>query len=343
MRYWVYMNGEVPGSFTAEELAALPGFSMTALVCPAEGEILEKNWRRAGEFPNVARAVAAREEKGPPPLPAAAVAAEAAAVAAADVDAMIDTASTRLFSHVADLMKELESRREEKALVVSLQRQIAALKEELGRTRERADMLELRLPRIAELEESTRKQHSAVESLQASLSAREAALNDARIAAEKLRNELEAARRRQLETANDLALRNRLVDRLSKELSEKELSLAKSLGVIRRLEEDLDRLCPPGAAALPRASAAVPPPATRVDLPPAEPPALAGPAIPPAPEPLLPSDAAGSKTLPPSPTPYTLDEPPTTPPYLEPPHAEVPKAQQALVSFIKKIFPGQPH
>ena len=46
MKYWVYMNGEVPGSFTAAELAGLTGFSMTSLVCPAEGEILDKNWRR---------------------------------------------------------------------------------------------------------------------------------------------------------------------------------------------------------------------------------------------------------------------------------------------------------
>ncbi|MBI3564125.1 MAG: hypothetical protein HY079_02895, partial [Elusimicrobia bacterium] len=225
MRYWAYMNGEVPGSFTAAELAALPGFTMTTLVCPAQGEIAEKNWRRAGEFSDIARAVAARESAPPPaPVTGASVAAEAAAGAASDVDAMIDTASTRLFSHVADLMKELETRREEKALIVSLQRQIAALKDELTQTRERADMLELRLPRIAQLEESTRKQHEAVESLQQSLQSREQALNDARIAAEKTKNELEATKRRLTETVNDLAMRNRLVDKLSKELSEKELS-----------------------------------------------------------------------------------------------------------------------
>lgn len=249
MRYWVYMNGEVPGSFTAEELAALSGFSMTALVCPAEGEILEKNWRRAGEFADIAGAVVAREQKGPPPLPLPAASAEAAAAASADVDAMIDTAGTRLFSHVADLMKELESRREEKALIASLQRQLSAVKEELAQTRERANLLEMRLPRIAELEESTRKQHASLESLQSSLTARESALNDARIAAERLRNELEATKRRLQETSNDLALRNRLVDRMSKDLSEKELSLAKSLGLIRRLEEDLHRLCPDPAIA----------------------------------------------------------------------------------------------
>jgi hypothetical protein len=66
MRYWAYMNGEVPGSFTAAELAALPGFSMTTLVCPAQGEIAEKNWRRAGEFGDVAAALTARENAARP-------------------------------------------------------------------------------------------------------------------------------------------------------------------------------------------------------------------------------------------------------------------------------------
>lgn len=361
MRYWTYMNGEVPGSYDPAELAALPGFSMTTLVCPAAGEISEKNWRRAGEFGDIAAAVSARERQAAPPEPAAA----AVAAAAADVDSLIDTASTRLFSHVADLVKELENRREEKALIVSLQRQIAALKEELGQTRERSNLLEMRLPRIAELEETARKNHAALESLQASLQAREAALNDTRIAAEKTRNELEAARRRLTETVNDLALRNRLVDKLSKELSEKELSLAKSLGVIRRLEEDLNRLCPdPAMIAISSGMAATPPPRpleTRPAAPPpppepaapppapaasssAEPAALTGPAIPPAPEPLAPLSSAPGAELPPSPTPYTVDEPPATPPYLEPPPPpESPKAHEALLTFMKRLFPGQPH
>jgi hypothetical protein len=356
MRYWAYMNGEVPGSFTAAELAALPGFSMTTLVCPAQGEIAEKNWRRAGEFGDVAAALTARENAAPLPSAATATAA-AAASASTDVDAMIDSASSKLFSHVADLMKELESRREEKALITSLQRHIAALKEELAQTRERSNLLELRLPRIAELEETHRKSQAALESLQTSLLTREQALNEARVAAEKNKNEAEAAKRRLQESVNDLAVRNRLVDRLSKDLSEKELSLAKSLGVIRRLEEDLNRLCPDPGSALPSRAAEAPvrpsesaPPqayARNAD----EPPALTGPAIPPAPEPLaVPLEASSpeasprSMPLPVPLTPYTLDEPPTPPPYLEAmPAGERPKAQQALVSFLKRIFPGQAH
>ncbi len=244
MRYWAYMNGEVPGSYTAAELAALPGFAMTTLVCPASGEIAEKNWRRAGEFGDVAAALTARESAAPPPATAATTTASAAASASTDVDALIDSASTKLFSHVADLMKELETRREEKALITSLQRHIAAMKDELASTRERSNLLEMRLPRIAELEEAHRKDQAALESLQTSLLTREQSLNESRIAAEKIKNDSESAKRRLAETVADLAVRNRLVDKLSKELSEKELSLAKSLGVIRRLEEDLNRLCP---------------------------------------------------------------------------------------------------
>ncbi|HEX4047989.1 MAG TPA: hypothetical protein VH309_09160, partial [Elusimicrobiota bacterium] len=152
----------------------------------------------------------------------------------------------------------------------------------------------------------------------------------------------------------DLAVRNRLVDKLSKELSEKELSLAKSLGVIRRLEEDLNRLCPEaGPRGLPASAAAPVSLAPRPQAPPApayapaspEPPALTGPAIPPAPEPLIPLEAAPAPKPVPLPlTPYTLDEPPSPPPYLEEmPPSERPKAQQALVSFLRRIFPGQDH
>lgn len=351
MRYWAYMNGEVPGSYSAAELAALPGFSMTTLVCPSEGEIAEKNWRRAGEFSDIAAAVAGREAAAPPPAPVAALA-SAAAAPSPDVDALIDSASTKLFSHVADLMKELEGRREEKGLIISLQRHVAALKEELAQTRERSNLLELRLPRIAELEETNRKQISSLESLQSSLLAREQALNEARVAAEKNKNEAETAKRRLAETVNDLSVRNRLVDKLSRDLSEKELSLAKSLGVIRRLEEDLNRLCPdPGLLPASATPAPAPPPepappAQAYARTEAEPPALTGPAIPPAPEPLNPPEAfASAPALPQVPiTPYTVDEPPTAPPYLETmPPGERPKAQQALVNFLKRIFPGQSH
>ena len=328
MRYWAYMNGEVPGSFNAGELAALPGFSMTTLVCPASGEIAEKNWRRAGEFGDVAAALIARDNASPPPPNAATATASAAVAASSDVDALIDSASTKLFSHVADLMKELENRREEKGLITSLQRHIAALKEELAQTRERSNLLELRLPRLTELEEAHRKSQAELESLRTGLLTREQSLNEARIAAEKNRNEADTAKRRLEESINDLAVRNKLVDKLSKELSEKELSLAKSLGVIRRLEEDLNRLCPDPALMAPAPAAAAP--LNNADAQ--------------RPAPLKASPALRHDILPQAPAPYTMDEAIPLAPYLESmPASEPPKAQQALTKFLKKIFPEQPH
>ena len=61
---------------------------------------------------------------------------------------------------------------------------------------------------------------------------------------ERMRGDFEGSKRRVQETESDLGIRNRLVDKLSRDLSDKEFSLAKALGVIRRLEEDLNRLCP---------------------------------------------------------------------------------------------------
>lgn len=333
MKYWTYMKGEVPGSYEPVELVALPGFTMTTLVCPGEGEIAEKNWRRAGEFDDIVRALEAHQSKSPPAAPLG------APPTSNEVDALLDTASTRLFSHVADLMKELETRRDEKSLIVSLQRQISTLKNELARMREAATTMEIRLPRIAELEESQRKDHVAMSQVQASLTAREVQLNELRVTYEKARGELDGAKRRVQETDNDLGIRNRLVDKLSHDLSEKELSLAKALGVIRRLEEDLNRLCPspemfkptPEAAGATPDVAPAPIPAHRV--------------VEPVVNKVLSVPEFKTPVPPPTPASFTNDDPPPPPPYLEPhgPAAEPPKAQEALRGFFRKVFPGQSH
>lgn len=340
MKYWTYMKGEVPGSYEPADLVALPGFTMTTLVCPGEGEIAEKNWRRAGEFDDIVRAHDARQRSQPPSAPLGAPPVN-------EVDALLDTASTRLFSHVADLMKELETRRDEKSLIVSLQRQISALKDELNGAREAKTMLEMRVPRIAELEEALKKDQAALAIMQSNLAARDSQLAEARVVSERLRMELDSAKRKVQESENDLGIRNRLVDKLSHDLSEKELSLAKSLGVIRRLEEDLNKLCPspellkPASAPAPVRQAAPPPPAPAAEKPlpeiaplkPIEPVRVLS--VPPAPE---------IKTPVPPPSTFTNDEPPQAPPYLEPNQpAETPKAQQALMSFLRKVFPGQTH
>lgn len=346
------MKGEVPGSFEPAELAALPGFSMTTLVCPASGEIAEKNWRRAGEFEDIAREVTAREAGRPPLAPP-----QPPVASPSEVDALLDTASTRLFSHVADLMKELETRRDEKSLIVSLQRQISALKEQAAQAREQVTMLEMRVPRIAELEEAQRKDRAALAQLQANLTAREAQLNELRATYERARAELDAAKLRATEANNDLTIRNRLVDKLSHDLSEKELSLAKSLGVIRRLEEDLNRLCPPAEMLKAEPPRAEPPAPVRAPV------RLEPVAPPPAPTPVLvsaeadlPPSATAAPIDPPqepvkvlsvpdlkTPVPFTNDEPPPMPPYLEPPVTQAPKAHEALMGFLRKVFPGQNH
>lgn len=340
MKYWTYMKGEVPGSYEPADLAALPGFTMTTLVCPGEGEIAEKNWRRAGEFEDIVRALDAHQAMNPPAAPLG------APPVSTDVDALLDGASTRLFSHVADLMKELETRRDEKSLVVSLQRQISALKGELATARETASMLEIRIPRIAELEEALRKDQAALAQAQAALAAREAQLSDLRAVAEKTRGELDVAKRRASQSEGDLAIRNRLVDKLSKELSDKELSLAKALGVIRRLEEDLNRLCP-SPEMLKAAAAPTPPPVVRAAPPPPPPPAPAEPSplvVEPLPNRVLSVPEFKTPVPPPPAGAFTNDDPPPAPPYLEPQHPiETPKAQEALLGFLRKVFPGQNH
>ena len=330
MKYWTYMKGEVPGSYEPEALAALPGFGMTTLVCAAQGEIAEKNWRRAGEFEDITRAVSAHQAKVPPSSP------QVAPPVASEVDALLDTASTRLFSHVADLMKELETRRDEKSLVVSLQRQITALKVELIAAREQASLLEIRMPHVAALEESQRKDQADLTQLKNSLSARETQIKETRAAFEKMRTELGAAKQRLQETTNDLAIRNRLIDKLSQDLSEKELSLAKSLGVIRRLEEDLNRLCPSPELRQSAAEAVELP-----SVPEAKAPAAAKA---PAPAPVKSeAPALAARSLPSSNSSFTDDNPPPPPDYLEPRISESPKAHEALLGFFKKVFPGQPH
>ncbi|MDX6767898.1 MAG: hypothetical protein SF051_00075 [Elusimicrobiota bacterium] len=326
MRYWVYLKGEVPGSFEPEELAAMPGFAATTLVCPAEGEILEKNWRRAGEFEDLARCVAARDARQPEPPPASAA---ATPPTPGDVDALLDQTGARLFSHVAGLMKELEARREERALAGALQRQLAALKDELAATRDRAAKAEARLPRIPELEEALQRAQADLATLRDSLASRDAALEELRLTSEKTRYDLESARRKLNETANDLAIRNRLVDKLSKDLAEKELSLTKSLALIRRLEQDFHRLDgtrPDGAGSGEVVPLAEEPAAP--SLPAAAQPQEAT-ALPPAP-----------KSVPPAGV-FTQDEPPMVPPYLEPAPPEVSGAQEALSKFLRKVFPGQ--
>ena len=323
MKFWVYINGEVPGCFPPAELAKLDGFSGTTLVCPAEGEVLEKNWRRAGEFPEimpVLQELASRQQPVPPPE----------APAPMDVDKILDSASHRLFGHVADLMKELEHHREEKALILSLQRQVMDLKGELQGERERCGKLETHLPRLAELEEAQRKYEDRIQNLESTVLGRDRAAAELRIQLEKTKNDLEMAKRNLSETANDLSIRNRLVQKLNHDLTEKEVSLTKALSLLRRLDEDLgtinpDTLCPEHRQQIQALAGEKEEPQA---LPVAEATFADG------------GDVAMDEAQPESSTvraSYTTDEP-KLPEIMTLPPSDQPAAHNALVDFLKKVI-----
>jgi DNA repair exonuclease SbcCD ATPase subunit len=240
-----------------------------------------------------------------------------------DVNKVIDTASARLFTHVSHLMKELETRREEKALTATLQRQAVELKDQLAASQDRISALERSMPRINELEDIVRKSETIITNLETALKAREDGLAELRLQMEKTKIDLETNRRRLGEAVNDLSIRNRLVDKLSRDLTEKELSLAKSLAVIRRLEEDLNRLCP----AIEQLAAAEAPQEPTAELQ-----VLSGEVKP---EALIVQKAARPPAV-------TRDEPPPPPPPQEA-LPDSPAAQNALIEKFKKLISRYDH
>ncbi|MBI5883834.1 MAG: hypothetical protein HZB91_12115 [Elusimicrobia bacterium] len=331
MKYWVYLEGEVPGSFTPEQLAAMPDVAPGTLVCPAEGEILEKNWRQAGEFPDLAAALQDRAAKPQPPAEKSQPAPDASEMtpqeAASDVERFLDTSSSKLFRHVSELMRELEVRRDERSLSASLQRQIAELKEALQKSREKAAILEDRMAVVPTLDESVRKNEIHIHGLEDSLKKSETSHAELHVKYETCRMELDNAKRRLTETSNDLNIRNRLVERLNKEMTEKDLALAKALAVIRRFEEEMGRICPETG-----------------DVQPAEAPRQ--PALPLLPAPRPEPVSSAPEAAPPVRQAFTTDDPPTAPPPLEPQVPPLqPEAQNALGRFLKKYFSigGQYH
>ncbi len=278
MKYWAYLRGEVPGCYSPEDIVKLPDFTPSILVCPAEGEIAEKNWRRASEIPEILKAAgAAGHDQG---------SAKPASSAATDVNAFIDATGTKLFQHVSRIVKELENRREEQELLRRLELEIMNLKSRLEesdvRLIEKDAYLKSEKNRIADLEKSLAQEKERGQALEAS-AAREGQQTAAlRVAFEKLRAEQENLHKRLSDVQNDLAIRNRLVNKLSLELTEKELQLAKSLGIIRKLEEDLPQMGPSSGAAKDssRQQEAAPKPAPEPprtpNKPAAPPPSLAG-------------------------------------------------------------------
>lgn len=60
MRYWAYMNKEVLGPFEKEQLAKLPDFTASSLICPETPPAGQANtWKEASACPEVAAILAA--------------------------------------------------------------------------------------------------------------------------------------------------------------------------------------------------------------------------------------------------------------------------------------------
>lgn len=332
MRYWVYINGEVPGSYEPEELAAIPGFGEAALVCPATSDLAERRWERAGVFPDINEALRAHERAPLAPMQAPPATRAEDPVRPLTPDDVLNDSSQRIFRHVTELMKELENRREERALTQSLQRRVKELSDELNALRERATYLQGRADLIPGFQDRERE-------LQEALARARADLHETRGGAERLDADLAKASadllaaRRHLEDARaEAAEREKHLSIVSKRLSEKEASLAKAFGVIRRLEETLGELLPGAVAGMSRRVPVQPEPAPPPPAPSAPPPAPAPEAetaplpeaepildpvpvaAPPDPELVSLAETPAAEPPPdrhPTPPPYSVDRPPS--------------------------------
>lgn len=227
MKYWVYQNGQVPGAYEPAELAAMPGFSQTSLVCPTDNAA-NRQWQKAGHYPDLVAAID-KYQVAPPPPPRLA-------------DELLSESSHKLFRHVTDLMQELENRREEKALTKTLQRQLGEVKDELLRTRERAQALELEIGSARGSADREANVNQQLESLRSQLKERQTemtALNDQLHGQRQELTRLRAQTEELLE-ANKLLTQSR--DDLSREVAEKDATLARAMGLIQRMETELDEL-----------------------------------------------------------------------------------------------------
>ena len=251
MKYWVYHEGEVPGVFEAAELAKLPTFTAATLVCPADAPAAERRWQRAGEHADIVEALQAYDRQ-PPPLPPPQARAFADPDAVKGPDDLLDASSHKIFRHVTELMKELENRREERALIQSLQRSLVELKAELQAAREHARFLQDRVSAIPAIEEREALARREIERLGGELRTLEERLEEGERAKADLRQKLREADLGEEEALRAQAAAERERKRAAGELeamnaalASREASLAKSLAVIRRLELELGQLLPP--------------------------------------------------------------------------------------------------
>ncbi|MFH2203189.1 MAG: hypothetical protein ABIJ96_08760 [Elusimicrobiota bacterium] len=252
MKYWIYMNGEIPGSYEPEELVALPGFQETAMVCPAAGGVEDRSWRRAGQFPDIIEASEHQRASRPPaifdPRPEPGP--------AQGPDDMLNDASSKIFGHVTDLMKELENRREERALCQSLQRQLIEAKNELQALRERGQYLQERVDLLPGFQKRENKLEEKIHQLEADAREHEDAFSQLDAKAKELASELNKTKKSERDLSTDLVRQSRLSDELNAKLAEKELQLARAFGIISKLESMLGDILPGATAGMQQRPAA---------------------------------------------------------------------------------------
>lgn len=259
MKYWIYLNGEVPGSYEPADLAAIPGFGETALVCPSTDNLAERRWERAGAYPDIIEALRG-QPKAPLPPPEPLPVHITGAPRAVTPDDILNDSSQKIFRHVTELMKELENRREERALNQSLQRRVSELSGELTALRERAGYLQGRADLIGGFQDREREMQEALARARADL--HETRAGAARLDADLAQSlaELQTARRAIEQLKSEAGEREGILSDLSRRLSEKEAMLAKAFGLIRRLEESLAELLPGATSGIAREAPSYPMP-----------------------------------------------------------------------------------
>ncbi len=240
MKYWVYIEGKVPGAYSADELWRISGFSSTTLVCSAEGEIQDKNWRYAGEFSEIAQA--GKKQTFRPPAPPSA---ENGLLGVENPAEALESAEAKIFLHVKELMSEIEGARREKNLRVSLQDRVEGMNRDLKQGLEEKSSLEKKVAAMEkDLSRLNKEGRESSERLNILLKEREEAVALLKADFEKEHSQSERLKGQIKELSEDLAIRNGLVNRLAEDLADKEKNLMQSLGIIKRLEEELRGISP---------------------------------------------------------------------------------------------------
>ncbi len=255
MKYWVYMNGEIlPGSYEPDEFVTLPGFLETAMVCPSESGIEDRNWKRAGMFPDILEELRRYQRQNPPGPP---VDPQPEPGPAKNPDDILNNASSKIFGHVTGLMKELENRREERALSQSLQRQMIELKNKLQALREKNQHLQERVDLLQGFQKRENKREDKIRQLETEARESETEAREKKDALtllneklKALRIEHEKTRKSEIDLSEDLIRQSKTEEEQTAKMAESELQLARAFGIIAKLESMLGDILPGATAGI---------------------------------------------------------------------------------------------